>query len=635
MGTLTPGPSPDPSRPPSPGEGRQEAPGVGCAVRTVPRHPRGAQRTLRSAPKKISSIPDRFFPPLPVREGARGRERGPGGEGPGGGRLFCFSLLLLALSTLACRAAEPPALIDLSGKHVTLKILPPDRNRPEIVRLAAELDRAAGEMAPRVPVEISTPVTVVVEPDYVAQGQHTGEIGEAVPGRTADLHLVYHPDDLPAYRYALAEVLLGRSGLVGKTPPELARGAALWLSRDWYGRSYPDWLPLLAAAGVLPSAEEILAGEEPPDGSRLLTTPAAAAVVERLPGDTTAAKLAHPPETARVREILAGAGKVARPASPTKASRLPFLKGVSLAMLNRLEEGYHAPSVDRQLDNLARMGADSVSLMPFAFQRGPDRPELRFFHRHPAGETDIGLIHAARSAHAHGFKVLWKPHIWVGRASWPGEITMKSEADWGAWWRSYRRYVLHHALLARWAGADLFCAGVELSGTAGREAEWRDLIAAVRAFYPGPVTYASNWYNDLENVRFWDRLDLIGVDAYFPLAVQPGADRDAREKGARQVVDRLAAASKRWGKPVLLTEVGFAAKKEAWREPHREGGDYSEEDQAAAYEALFKALGRPPWLAGTFLWKAFSGPGSDGRHEADFRFQGRKAEGVVRGYYGH
>ena len=230
--------------------------------------------------------------------------------------------------------------------------------------------------------------------------------------------------------------------------------------------------------------------------------------------------------------------------------------------------------------------------------------------------------------------MLWKPHVWVAGASWPGEIAMKSEEDWAAWWRGYRRYVLHHALLARWARADLFCAGVELSKTIGREAEWRDLIASVRLFFPGPVTYASNWYGDLENVRFWDRLDFIGVDAYFPLAARPGAGREEREKGARQIVDRLAAASRKWGKPVLLTEIGFAAKREAWMEPHVEGGPYSEEDQAAAYDALFKALGRPPWLAGTFLWKVFTAPGSDSDHESDFRFQGRKAEGVVRRYYG-
>jgi hypothetical protein len=84
---------------------------------------------------------------------------------------------------------------------------------------------------------------------------------------------------------------------------------------------------------------------------------------------------------------------------------------------------------------------------------------------------------------------------------------------------------------------------------------------------------------------------------------------------------------------VLLTEVGFAAHKAAWMAPHTEGGEYSEEDQATAYQALFKALGRPPWLAGTFAWKAFSGPVTDGGQEADFRFIGRKAEGEIREYY--
>jgi hypothetical protein len=531
----------------------------------------------------------------------------------------------------------------LAAKHVRLLVPAAEKERPELLRLATQLDLAVGEMAPRVPVELSSPgispITVVVEPDYVAQGRHTGEIGEAVRGRRADLHLVYSPDDLPAYRHALAGVLLDRAGLAGKLPPALARGGALWLSRDWYGKPYPEWLPLLAAARALPDAAEILAREEPEDASPPLSAPAAAAVVDRLPGGTLTAKLAHPPTAAKVAEVLSslqgGAGAVT--AAPAATAAPPpqdaFLKGISLAMLNSLEGGYQAPAVERQLDALARLGANAVSLMPFAFQPGSDRPELRFLNRGPSSETDIGLIHAARAARARKIHVLWKPHVWVSGASWPGEIAMKSEADWATWWKSYRRYVLHHALLARWAGADLFCVGVELSKTTGREAEWRDLIAAVRLFFPGRVTYAANWYGDLENVRFWDRLDFIGVDTYFPLAAAPGAGRPEIAKGARQVVERLARASRRFGKPVLLTEVGFAAKREAWMEPHVEGGEYSEADQAAAYEALFGALGRQPWLAGTFLWKAFSAPGSDSGGEADFRFLGRQAEGAVRKYY--
>lgn len=302
-------------------------------------------------------------------------------------------------------------------------------------------------------------------------------------------------------------------------------------------------------------------------------------------------------------------------------------------MLNRLETGYHAPGVGRQLDAFAALGANAVSLMPFAFQRSLDQPEIAFLNHGPGSETDVGLIHATRLARARGFHVLYKPHLWA-RGGWSGDVEMKTEEDWARWWQSYRRYVLHHAFLARWAGADLFSVGCELSKTVKREAEWRDLIAAVRLLYPGIVTYSGNWYGDLEGVRFWDALDLIGIDAYDPLSASPQATRADLERGARDVAARFARAARRTGKRILLTEVGFAARKAAWVAPHTESGEPSEDDQALAYQALFAALARRPWLAGTFVWKAFSAPLAEGRGEADFRFQGRKAEGVIREYYG-
>lgn len=518
--------------------------------------------------------------------------------------------------------------------RVVLLVRSSEKSRPELIRLAADLDRAAAEMAPRVPVTIDSPITVVVEPDHVVQGRHTGEIGEAVSGRRADLHLVYNEADLPAYRFALAKTLLQRAGFAGKVPAALERGAALWLSRDWYGRPYPDWLPLLVQARVLPEVGEILALQESPDASPILWTPAAAAVVDRLPGATVKERMATVPAEKRVREILNQLQTLrVRSKMAVAPPALPFLKGISFAMANSLEGGYHAPAIGTQLDRLAGLGANSVSLMPFASQPGPDRPELRYLNRGPGSETDIGLIYATRLARSRGFHVLYKPHLWVSGNSWPGEVKMSSEQDWTAWWRGYRRYVLHHALLASWAGADLFSVGVELSKTVDRDAEWRDLIAATRLFFPGAVTYSGNWYGDLENVRFWDRLDFMGIDTYFPLSASPQASRADLEKGAKDIAARLAAASKRAGKPMILTEVGFAAHKATWVAPHTEGGEYSEDDQALAYDIFFKALGRPKWLAGTFVWKAFSAPGSEGGSEADFRFLGRKAETEVREYY--
>jgi hypothetical protein len=575
---------------------------------------------------------------------------------------------------------------ELPGTRVTL-LVPPARlagpGRAEMTHLAAALDGAVAAMAPRLLGDAAArrgiaepPIVVAVEDDFVAQARRAGEIGEAVPaaiaGDRAELLLVYHPDDLFAYRVALAGRLIARAGLdaaPGRLAPWLERGAALWLAGDWYGRPYREWLPWVAGAAALPSGAELLAAGTPAEGPAVLWTPVAAALLDHLPGSTLAAKLdaarrlapsevdawlgelASSPAAGAAQASspspspspAAGAGAGARlGAGPGVPAALPFLRGASLAMENTLEGGYHAPALDRQLDRLAALGVDAVSLMPFAFEKGPAAPRLRMLGGSPESETDVGLIHAVRRARAHGLRTLYKPHVWVGGGSWPGDVAMLDEAAWQAWWRDYRRYVLHHAVLARWAGADLFSVGCELSGTLGRAEDWRRLIAAVRQVFPGPLTYAGNWNGDLERAPFWERLDLIGVDAYFPLSPDPAAGRVELARGAAAVAARLAAASRAWHRPLLLTEVGFAACRAPWTAPHREGGTPSQADQAAAYTALFGALGRPPWLAGTFVWKAFSGEAADGpatarrrrgQGDADFRFLGRQAEAAIAAYY--
>lgn len=567
-----------------------------------------------------------------------------------GGSLIAYRsfILTLLLALCACvgdaqgtgegtAASSLPAAAkqaEIRSGNVTLLVPPGDKERPEIIRLAAELDRAATGMAARIPLSPVAPIRVVVEPDYVAQIQHTEKVGEAVLGPSSDIHLVFHPDDLFAYKHTLARLLIARAGLAGKTP-WIEQGAALWLSGgDWYGRPWKNWLPLFAAARVLPQAADLLAEAEQRDSSGPLWIPPAAMAVDRLRGSTLAEKLAAPLPAAAIEQTLRVLAVLPPPAAPPRARpRLPFLKGVSFAMLNRVEGGYHAPSVDRQLERLSRLGSNSVSIMPFAFQSTVDSPELYFLHHHPRGETDLGMVHAARRARARGFVVLYKPHLWI-RRSWPGELEMKNEADWDRWWTTYRRYVLHHALLAAWTKSELFSVGVELSKTV-RRPEWPGLIDDTRLFFSGPVTYSGNWYGDLEQVPFWARLDYIGIDAYFPLSGSPEAGKEDLRRGARQIAERMAAASRKHGKPVLLTEVGFAARRAAWVNPHEEGGTYSEEDQALAYQALFEALGRQRWLAGAYVWKAFSDDRdrTDADSNADFRFLGRRAEAVVRDYF--
>jgi hypothetical protein len=540
----------------------------------------------------------------------------------------------LAVALLLAAESSPD-----SGRWVTLHAAQNLPDRTGLAVLGAELERAAARIASRIPAAPGPPLVVRVVADHVEQGRAAHAVGAAVPGPEGDLYLVDHPHDRPFFRYAMASSLAGRTEAVRALPVWLRRGAALWLAGDWYGKPYRDWLPRFAAADVLPTADELLASEEQPDGSIPLWAPVAAAVIDRLPGTTLAEKLASPPTRDAVERALAAVANEARRGTPRplrRSSGKPaFLRGVSLAMANGLEVGYHAPSVEGALDALGRLGANAVSVMPFAAQASPTSPALRYLNRSPGSETDAGLVHVVRAARGRGFSVLYKPHLWV-HGSWTGEIRMESEADWQRWFRSYRRYVAHHALLAEWAGADRFSVGVELSRTLERAEEWRRVIAAARQLFSGGMTYSANWYGDPEAVTFWDRLDFIGVDAYYPLASHPEADRSELIQGATAAVATLRGLARRFGKPVVLTEVGFAARKAPWVEPHREGGEYSEEHQALAYEALFAALGRPSWLGGTFVWKAFSGDrgaraGRAGR--ADFRFLGRQAEEVIRRYY--
>ena len=363
--------------------------------------------------------------------------------------------------------------------------------------------------------------------------------------------------------------------------------------------------------------------------------PVAASLVEALPGETLREKLRQVGGAPAVRAHLARLKALERPASKAaEPPGLPFLRGISFAMLNRIDGGYHAPSVDVQLDRFTELGANAISVMPFAYQRRPDDSRLRFLNHSPTSETDVGVLYTARRAHAAGFKVLWKPHIWVSHDSWPGDIAMPDEAAWTIWWDSYRRYVAHHAFLAEWAGAELFSIGVELGKTLEREREWLQLIESVRWLYSGAVTYAGNWHSDYDRAPFWDRLDFVGIDAYFPLADTDRATPAQVAHGARGVADILRQAAERYHKPVILTEIGYSARVGAWVEPHREGGDFSAEHQAIAYRALFDALGRPPWLRGVFAWKAFSTDSSgDAGTRADFRFLGRPAEAVLENYF--
>ena len=88
------------------------------------------------------------------------------------------------------------------------------------------------------------------------------------------------------------------------------------------------------------------------------------------------------------------------------------------------------------------------------------------------------------------------------------------------------------------------------------EASWRALIQEVRQRYDGPLTYGAN-FDQFDRVGFWDDLDALSVNAYFPLSLY-GASRGERRTTMaerwRQIGEQLTATA---DLPLVMLELGW------------------------------------------------------------------------------
>jgi arabinogalactan endo-1,4-beta-galactosidase len=322
--------------------------------------------------------------------------------------------------------------------------------------------------------------------------------------------------------------------------------------------------------------------------------------------------------------VLAGCAAAREPNVPLAEKH----RGMSYAAASPRRGTYGTPSSAESLRKLKSLGVNWISIMPFAFHRGT--PELSWSST-GSWENDDALRAVTKQAHQLGFKVLLKPHVWSRDEA---AISKWSDVEWRRFLAEYEKYAVHHATLARELGIDAFSAGNEQKHSTHLDADWRRIIASVRAIYKGPVTYGAN-FDELEKVPFWDAVDFIGVSAYFPLVDAKTPSRAQLVAAWKPIVARLDAMATRWKKPVMFTELGYRSSDgAAWRqwEIPRDAA-VNLEAQRNAYEAFFEAVWREPWLAGVYFWKWFSYPGHSGSSSNDFELENKPAEEVVRRGY--
>ncbi len=282
------------------------------------------------------------------------------------------------------------------------------------------------------------------------------------------------------------------------------------------------------------------------------------------------------------------------------------------------------------LHELAGLGVNWVAIHPYASIR--DDGSVQWREIDPADPPDW-IARPIREAHALGMKILIKPHIayWGSGWDWRGAITLPSAAQRTRFFTDYGRWI--EQMAAASAGADAFAVGTELDKLVQYEPEWRAVIKAVRGRYAGPLTYASNW-TDYDKVPFWDALDVIGVQAYFPLMSQvDGVPTDAQlDRGWDPVLAGLRRESKRVGKPVVFTELGYDRSSRAAVEPWKvePGGKDAAAIQEACLRSAVRAIDREPVVVGAFLWKWFPGA----RQPSDFAHSTPRMRAVIAELWG-
>ena len=299
--------------------------------------------------------------------------------------------------------------------------------------------------------------------------------------------------------------------------------------------------------------------------------------------------------------------------------------------------GYGSAPFERTLLEAKRLGSTWVSLTPFARVNDLKSTGISLSFEAPFADNRRAIVRSVRQAHALGLRVLIVPHLWVESGEWRGELDPGSDAAWDEWSRNYRAFLLTWAEVARDAQVDMLAVGVELRSwlTTAHAKSFEPIVRDVRRVYPGLLTYAGNW-DDVEQTVILGQLDVIGLNAFFPLAEKDGAGYEELAAGGLRVRDRLAKLAEFWQKPIFFNEFGYTTRPDPairpWEWPDKMSHVVPDQAaQATAYRALLSAFVDEPWFAGFFVWRLYADP-DDMSQEAEWGFspRGKQAELVLR-----
>jgi hypothetical protein len=307
------------------------------------------------------------------------------------------------------------------------------------------------------------------------------------------------------------------------------------------------------------------------------------------------------------------------------------LKGLPLCSVTmQLQRTDWIDRYEKNIDEIASLGADTVQFVVDPRQENGKSERIYLDLRMTPTAEQLGRL--IKHAKDKGLRVTLMPIVLLDNPigdEWRGKI---DPVNWGEWFDSYRNIMEFYSWIAEANHVDLLVVGSELVSTEDKIDEWTHTINMIRGIYHGRLTYSSNW-DHYRFVKFWDQLDMIGMNSYWKFTPEREHDPTVPEivQTWKGIQDDLFKFQDKENKPIMFLEIGwFSQANVAW-----EPWDYTQEDQPIdlelqkkLYEGFFQAWWGNPRLGGFSVWEW--PPDAGGAEDRGYTPKGKPAEKILR-----
>lgn len=298
----------------------------------------------------------------------------------------------------------------------------------------------------------------------------------------------------------------------------------------------------------------------------------------------------------------------------------------SVSIVPKSSTDFSSDSFKQSVKNYANTKGNYVTLIIPYYQSSMTSSDLKAGSNTP---TDASIRDAIRYAKSLGLKVALKPHAEVSSGGWRGNIDPSNRSTWFA---AYQNILSNLATIGAQEGVDEIVIGTELrkvssdTYNSSNTSYWLNMIGKVRSIFSGKLSYSAQWsgggasdpLDEKQTIKFWDKLDYLGLSAYWPLAASDTNPTTDTLKNAWASIEKstIAPLQQKFNKAIVFTELGYRSLHNANAYPwdYSKTGTVDTALQSRLYDAMYAFWSGKSYFQGIHWWEWESNPNAGGNN---------------------